>query len=166
MISYGGQANSDLAVTCTDQTALVNAYMAPIARYQASTIDLDIEGASLADTGADARRAQAIETVQQRLAAQGKHLQVWLTLPVSGQGLTTRGIAVARSLLQAHVNLTGVNAMAMDFGPGQGAARDLIGTVERSLYATHAQVQSLYRHHSGSQPGRRRGGATGPDGGA
>lgn len=59
MISFGGQAGTDLAVTCTDPAKLAAAYLAPITRYHASTIDLDLEGASLADAGADADRAAA-----------------------------------------------------------------------------------------------------------
>jgi hypothetical protein len=61
------------------------------------------------------------------------------------RGLTSEGVAAVRALLAAHVSLAGVNAMAMDFGPGEGAAHDMVGTVERALGATHAQVQSLWR---------------------
>jgi chitinase len=144
MVSYGGQANTELAVDCTDAAQLASAYLAPIQRYHSTTIDLDIEGASLADTAADARRAVAIATVQRELAAKHRQLHVWMTLPVSASGLTNQGEAAVRAMLAAHVNLTGVNAMAMDFGPGQGAATNLLGTIERSLYATHTQVQSLF----------------------
>jgi chitinase len=48
-VSFGGQANSELAVGCTNPTQLVSAYLAPIQRYHASTIDFDIEGATLAE---------------------------------------------------------------------------------------------------------------------
>jgi chitinase len=145
MIAYGGRDNSELAVGCTDPSKLLQAYMAPIERYHASAIDLDLEGQTLADPAADARRAQAIAAVQRRVAARDKPLAVWVTLPVSRAGLTPEGIAAARSLLAAHVELAGVNAMAMDFGPDEGAERDMVGTIEHALYATHAQVQSLWR---------------------
>jgi chitinase len=59
MIAFGGQANTDLAVTCADPGRLADAYMAPIARYGVTTIDLDLEGQSLADVAADAPRALA-----------------------------------------------------------------------------------------------------------
>jgi chitinase len=144
MISFGGQANTELAVSCLSQTRLADAYLAPISRYRATTIDLDIEGAALDDRAADVRRAGALAIVAQRLAAHGSHLRVWVTLPVTAQGLTPQGIAAARALVSAHVPLAGVNAMAMDFGPGQGASRDMFATIQRSLYATHAQVRSLY----------------------
>ncbi len=145
MISYGGRDNSELAVGCTDASRLLDAYLAPVERYHASAIDLDIEGQTLADTAANTRRAQALATLQRRMAARHQQLAVWMTLPVSSRGLTAQGIAAVQAMLTAHVKLAGVNAMAMDFGPGEGAERDMLATVERSLYATHAQVQSLWR---------------------
>jgi chitinase len=144
-ISFGGQANTELAVGCTNATELVDAYLAPIDRYHVTTIDLDLEGGNLADRAANARRAKAIATIQRQMAARHTPLRVWVTLPVSSHGLTAEGVAAVRALLAAHVSLAGVNAMAMDFGPGEGAAHDMAGTVERALDATHAQVQSLWR---------------------
>jgi len=145
MVSYGGQDNSDLAVGCTEKSKLIEGYHAPIDRYHATAIDLDLEGKTLADTAANARRAQAIAAVQRELAARHERLGVWITLPVSRNGLTPQGIAATKAMLAAHVKLAGVNAMAMDFGRGEGAVHDMLGTVERSLYAAHAQVQSLWR---------------------
>src|SRR6201992_2789858 len=57
MISYGGQANTELAVDCTDPEKLQQAYLEPVQRYHAKAIDIDIEGANLANTAANARRA-------------------------------------------------------------------------------------------------------------
>jgi chitinase len=152
-LSFGGQANSELAVGCTNPTQLVNAYLAPIQRYHATTIDFDIEGATLADTAADARRAAAVATIQRQLAAKHTPVRVWLTLPVSNAGLTAQGNASVQAMLSAHVKLAGVNAMAMDFGPGEGATHDMIGTVESALTATRNQVQSLWRASGASLGG-------------
>ena len=145
MISYGGQANTELAVDCTDPTKLQQAYLEPIQRYHAKAIDLDIEGASLADAAANARRATAIAAVQEELAAKKKPLAVWMTLPVSSHGLTPEGIAAVQAMLKKGVKLAGVNAMTMDFGQGEGAEKDMLGTIEDALDATQAQVQSLWR---------------------
>ncbi|MBS1861095.1 MAG: chitinase, partial [Actinobacteria bacterium] len=145
MISYGGQANTELAVDCTDPAKLQQAYLEPIQRYHAQAIDLDIEGANLADTPANARRATAIAAVQRELAKEKKPLAVWMTLPVSSQGLTAEGIAAVQAMLKAGVKLAGVNAMTMDFGQGEGAEKDMLGTIERALDATEVQVQSLWR---------------------
>ena len=148
MISYGGQANTELAVDCTDPAKLQQAYLEPIQRYHAKAIDLDIEGANLSNTEANARRATAIAAVQKQLAKEKKPLTVWMTLPVSGSGLTAEGIAAVQAMLKGGVKLAGVNAMTMDFGPGEGAEKDMLGTIERALDATQAQVQTLW-HESG-----------------
>jgi len=145
MVSFGGRDNTELAVGCTSPRRLAAAYMAPVKRYRAAVIDLDLEGAALADRPAAERRAAAIATIQRRRAADGKPLRVWVTLPVSASGLTGDGVAAVRALLAGGVELAGVNAMAMDFGPGEGAEDDMAGTVERALDATRAQVQSLWR---------------------
>src|ERR1700742_634377 len=72
MVSYGGEANTELAVDCTDPAKLEQAYLEPTQRYHAKAIDLDIEGANLADAQADARRATAVAAVQKQLAAEKK----------------------------------------------------------------------------------------------
>jgi chitinase len=145
MISYGGRDNTELAVGCTNAAKLVAAYRAPLERYHASTIDLDLEGATLGDAAANARRAAAIATLQKQFAARHTALRVWLTLPVSRSGLTADGIAAVRSMLAAHVTLAGVNAMAMDYGLDEHASGAMLRLVEASLTATQAQVLSLWR---------------------
>ncbi|HEX3804284.1 MAG TPA: carbohydrate-binding protein [Solirubrobacteraceae bacterium] len=145
MISFGGQANNELAVGCSNNAQLQRAYLAPIQRYDVNTIDFDIEGAALADAGANVRRADAVAAIQKQMAKHHRTLHVWMTLPVSSQGLTAQGVAAVRSMLAAHVDLAGVNVLAMDFGSGQGAAKNMFKTVRSSLYATHTQVQSLWR---------------------
>ncbi|HTR75592.1 MAG TPA: chitinase [Solirubrobacterales bacterium] len=145
MISYGGQANTEPAVDCTDPAKLQQAYLEPIERYRAKAIDLDVEGESLADSAANARRATAVAAVQKKLAAEKHPIRVWMTLPVSAHGLTDEGIAAVQAMLKAKVKLAGVNAMTMDFGPGEGAEKDMLGTIEEALVATQEQVQSLWR---------------------
>jgi chitinase len=145
MVSFGGRDNSELAVGCTNASELADAYRAPIERYRATTIDLDLEGNTLADAPANARRATAIATIQRAMAARHTSLRVWMTLPVSSDGLTPAGLAAVQAMLVAHVKLAGVNAMAMDFGPGEGASPDMLGMIERALDQTQRQVQSLWR---------------------
>ncbi len=41
---------------------------------------------------------------------------MWLTLPVSPNGLTADGLRVVDQMLSAGVDLAGVNGMTMDFG--------------------------------------------------
>ena len=44
MVSFGGQANDELALACTDEAELTDAYRDVVERYDATSIDLDIEG--------------------------------------------------------------------------------------------------------------------------
>ncbi|MEQ1701924.1 MAG: chitinase, partial [Ilumatobacteraceae bacterium] len=93
MVSFGGQANTEMAVSCTDVGDLTDAYASVVVRYDVHAIDLDIEGAALGDTEANTRRGEAIAAVQDDRVGRGEPLDVWLTLPVSRSGLTAEGIA-------------------------------------------------------------------------
>ena len=79
----------------------------------------------------NARRAQAIAAVQQQLrrrkeAAEGLDDAAGLQ-PRPHRRRHRRGAGDAR---RRRSKLAGVNAMAMDFGPGEGAEDDMVGTIE------------------------------------
>jgi chitinase len=141
IISYGGRDNTELAVSCTSVPALTAAYRAPIARYSAGAIDLDIEGAALGNVAANERRSLALAAIQRT----DPHLKVWLTLPVTPHGLTADALAAISSMLRAHVALTGVNVMAMDFFPAPHPGHGMLGPVESAIDSSHDQLDSVYR---------------------
>lgn len=143
-VSFGGQAGTELAVACTNQGSLETAYQSVVDRYTLSSIDLDIEGASLSDTAAGARRAAAVKVVQDRTREAGRHLSVWLTLPVSPSGLTAEGVTAVEQMLAAGVDLAGVNGMTMDFGTGVSSAAPYSDVVLRASTALHGQVSDAY----------------------
>ena len=143
MLSFGGEANTDLAAGCTNANSLQAAYTAPIQRYGVNTIDLDVEGSNL-NPAADVRRAAAIAAVQRAQAAAGKPLRVWLTLPTATTGLTPTGTAAVRQMLLAGVRLQGVNLMAMDFGAGVGSTKGMFGPIKRALEAANAQLAPMF----------------------
>ncbi|HEX8007323.1 MAG TPA: cellulose binding domain-containing protein [Trebonia sp.] len=122
-ISFGGEAGSELALTCTSVSGLEAAYQQVISAYGIDKIDFDIEGAAVANTAANARRDQAIAALQ----AQDKGLQVSFTLPVLPSGLTSDGVAVLTGAAQAGVQIAAVNVMAMDYG--DGAAPNPVGNM-------------------------------------
>jgi chitinase len=143
IISFGGQANIELAIACHQPTDLAAAYRSVIDRYDSDTIDFDIEGAALADVVANARRAQAIKTVQDAVRARKHHLAVWLTLPVTPQGLDPDAIALVRGMLAAKVAVAGVNIMAMDFGQ-PAAGKNMLKAVTSSMTATRSQIAAIF----------------------
>jgi len=144
VISFGGVANSDLALACKNQTDLTRAYRSVVDRYRARIIDLDIEGTRLADAGANARQAAALRALQ-KAAPSGRPLQVWLTLPVTPAGLTPDGVRVVDGMLRAGVALAGVNVMAMDYGASKPKDTSMGDAARSALNAAHAQLGAAYR---------------------
>lgn len=146
MISFGGAAGTELAQAITNVQALTAAYAKVVNTYGVTAIDFDIEGAAEGDTASIDRRSQAIAALQQEMAAQGKTLQVWFTLPVLPTGLTADGLDVVQSALQYGVNISGVNIMTMDYG--DGAAPNPAGQMGTyaidALEATYSQLQTIY----------------------
>lgn len=154
VVSFGGQANTELAVACERPAALAKAYRTVIDRYAADTVDFDIEGDALGDAVANARRAEAVKAIQDEIRADRGRLAVWLTLPVTPQGLNPDALAVVRSMLDARIDLAGVNVMAMDFGE-RAAASDMRGAILSSVAATRRQLAALF-----GQAGARLGSAS------
>ena len=142
-LSFGGAINNELATGCTNADELAQAYTTVIDRYQTSHIDLDIENTALADSAAGKRRATAIKTVQDKQAASGKPLAVWLTLPVAPHGLTEDGTRAVKQLLTAGVDLAGVNAMTMEYGASKNPEASMADASIDALNATHAQLAAL-----------------------
>ncbi|WP_373418358.1 chitinase [Arthrobacter sp. BF1] len=146
-VSFGGQANEELATTCTDIGQLRKAYASVVDRYNLATIDLDLEGPGLSDKPALSRRATAVAQLQAERLAQKKPLSVWLTLPVAPTGLTAEGEAAVAAMLTAKVDLAGVNVMTMDFGGSRVPGTTMLEASTAAATATHAQLGALYRAH-------------------
>lgn len=143
-VSFGGQANDELAVGCTDLSKLEAAYEAVINRYHIDTIDLDLEGKGLVNTDAGARRASVISKLQSSRRAQGKKLAVWVTLPVTTGGLSEDGTTAVATLLKK-VDLAGVNAMTMDYGDSIAKGQSMADASKKALIQTHRQLGILYK---------------------
>lgn len=144
VVSFGGQSNQELAYACDDQEALTSAYRSVIERYDLESIDLDIENADLADAPSIGRRATAIATLQHERAANGNHLTVWLTLPVATSGLTDDGVELVRAMIAGGVDVSGVNAMTMNFGDAAHPTTDMLAAAKSALEATARQVGEIY----------------------
>jgi chitinase len=138
IVSFGGQANTELALACTSPTDLYDAYHEVVTRYHLTAIDLDVEGAALDDTAAAQRRAEALAKLQR---ADG--VEVWLTVPVARTGLTAAGQQLVRDTLAGGVRLAGVNVMTMDYG--DLPSNETMGeAAEQALNAAHSQVRALF----------------------
>jgi len=144
IVSFGGAANSELSIGCTDPAALTAAYTAVVDRYSLNTIDLDIEGSAASAPEVNQRRAQAIATLTATKSANGHPVGVWLTLPVGLSGLTAEGESVLTSMLSAGVRPAGVNGMTMDFGVPLTGGATMAGQSELALTALQQQIETAY----------------------
>lgn len=147
IVSFGGQANDELALACADADALADAYLEVVRRYDLTAIDLDIEGDELADAPSAERRAVAIAAVQAARSDADKDLAVWLTLPVATSGLTAEGLAALDAMLAAGVDLAGVNTMTMNFSNADAPTDDMFAATERALDRTAGQLIRAYESH-------------------
>jgi chitinase len=143
-VSFGGQANDELAIGCDDPAKLKAAYSAVVDRYDVGTIDLDLEGAGLTNAVANARRASAVASLQQQRRGSGKSLAVWLTLPVAPSGMTSDGTDAIAAMLKAKVDIAGINVMTMDYGTSKEAKQSMASASEDAVSAAQHQLGILY----------------------
>jgi chitinase len=112
IISFGGADGQELALTCPDPGSLQAAYQSVIDRYQAKSIDFDIEGLAVADQASIARRNTALVA----LKAANPGLTISYTLPVLPTGLDANGVGILNSLKRDGLKVDVINVMAMDYG--------------------------------------------------
>jgi chitinase len=113
-----------------------------ITKYGLNILDFDIEGAGLADHSAAKRRAAAIARLQ-AARPPDTPMKVWLTLPVSTDGLTPDGEASVSIMLEAGVELAGVNIMIMNFGP-VAPGQTMLAAGISAAEATHRTLAALF----------------------
>jgi hypothetical protein len=136
-VSFGGATGIELAQACTDVKALQAEYQAVVSAYGLKYIDLDIEGAAVADPTTIARRSTALAALQRA----NPGLKISLTLPVLPEGLTADGLNVVKSAKNAGVDLDLVNIMAMDYGR---AGQDYGDLAIQAVKSTKDQIRSIY----------------------
>ena len=116
ILSFGGANGIELGQSCTSVASLQAQYQAVIDRYNLTHIDLDIEGAAIADSTSVDRRNRALAGLQAAARAQNRTLFVSYTLPVLPSGLTWQGEDLLRNAAANGVQVDRVNIMAMDYG--------------------------------------------------
>lgn len=149
IVSFGGAANQELALTCATVDALAAQYQAVIDTYGIRYLDFDIEGAAQGDAASVERRSKAIARVQEAGRAAGRPVSVSLTLPVMPTGLTESGLGVVRSAIANGVDVDVVNVMAMDYFDPALEYDGRMGTYAiQAARSTKEQLERLYPRHS------------------
>lgn len=144
-ISFGGQKNDELAINCSDSAKLLKAYSSVIDRYNISTIDLDLEGTGLANKAAGERRASVLSELQTQRRHSGKELAIWVTLPVTPQGLAENGTNAVSQLLGKKVDIAGLNVMTMDYGSSRDVGQTMQTASESAMTQSVRQLGILYQ---------------------
>jgi chitinase len=145
--SFGGASGTELAQACTSVSALQAQYKAVIDQLNLTRVDLDIEGAPLADTAANDRRNQALANLQQQYAAAGRTLAVDYTLPVLPTGLLSDSLSLLNNAKSRNLNVNLVNIMTMDYGP----AMDMGQAAINAANALHSQLGSIWNTKTSAQ---------------
>lgn len=144
VISFGGQLDDELATVCRGNSNLAAAYRGVIERYEVDIIDLDIEGNDLGDEGAGARRAEVVAGLQDE-REKSDPLRVWVTLPVTPQGLNESGRRAVAQMVDAGVSLAGVNIMTMNYGGSRAEGTSMLEASKEAARRTHTQLGSIYQ---------------------
>ena len=141
VISFGGQAGTELAHSCNDTAALTKAYQTVIDTLDVDHLDFDIEGEGMDNTAVNSRRFAAIKALIQN----NPGLVVSYTLPVAPDGLSDKGKNFVRASTEAGVRPDIVNIMTMDYyGTWDTGDIDMGGYAVRAARATLDFLRTLY----------------------
>jgi hypothetical protein len=113
IVSHGGASGIELGDSCTSVSSLQAAYQKVISQFKLTWIDLDIEGAPIANTTNIDRRNQAIHNLQ----VANPSLRVSYTLAVDRTGLPAAQMNLLKNAQSRGARVDVVNIMAMDYGP-------------------------------------------------
>ena len=144
IISFGGEAGTELALSCSSASQLEAAYQKVVDTYHVYDIDFDIEGAAVGDTASIAMRSQAMAQLQKVEAAAGHKVEISLTLPVLPTGFPAAEMGVVRSAVAAGVDLSVVNAMTMDYGGAVSDPTQMGYYANEAATAVEAQLATVY----------------------
>ncbi|KZS85727.1 putative bifunctional chitinase/lysozyme [Mycobacterium persicum] len=152
IVSFGGVANQELALTCTSVDALVAQYKSVIDAYGIRDLDFDIEGAAQNDVASLTRRSQAIAKLQADSRAAGNPVRVSFTLPVLPTGLTADGLRVVQNAIANGADIGQVNVMAMDYyDPAFDYSGRMGDLAIQAAQRVHDQLAPLYPSKSDAQ---------------
>jgi hypothetical protein len=146
LVSFGGEAGTELAQSCSSVSALQAQYQSIIDHYHVSHLDFDIEGPAVSDAASIDLRNKALVALQRA----NPGLVISYTLPVLPTGLVSSGISLLQNAIQNGVNVSVVDIMAMDYGssfPGNQMGQNAVNAAN----SLHSQLQSLYPSKTSAQ---------------
>ena len=140
-VSFGGADGVELARACSTSEALAAAYAQVVDALGVRLIDLDVEGATLADAAAVHRRDEALRRLAAGARARGRPLRISFTLPAEPTGLTPAGRRLLQDAHDEGVPVDAVDVLAMDYAGDPG---DLVAAAQAAAEATGRLVAALW----------------------
>jgi hypothetical protein len=140
IISFGGQIGEEVALGCATVTALQAVYQQVVTRYNATSLDFDLETSDeLSNQSAITLRDKALIA----LKAANPGLQISFTLPVSTTGLLPNAYNILTSAHGDGLNPDIVNIMAMTYGIAQTTGQ-MLTDAETAAKATEKQIGTAH----------------------
>lgn len=139
IVSFGGEAGTEIAIAETNLPALEGKYQSVIDRYKLTWLDFDIEGDSLFKSAANERR----NTVLANLQAKNPGLKISYTLPVDPHGISKESRALLADARSKNLKVYSANIMTMDFGAHFSKGKRMSDVSIASALKTHEQCQVI-----------------------
>ena len=139
IVSFGGEAGTELAIAETNAVALEAKYQSIIDRYQLTWLDFDIEGDALSKSAANERR----NSVLARLQAKNAGLRITYTLPVDPNGVSRESRGLLADARARGLKVYSANVMTMDFGAHFTKGKSMSDVSIASALKAHGQCQAI-----------------------
>lgn len=151
--SFGGysadNSGREIGDSCADPKAMADGYASVVSMLGATRLDMDVEVESLERSDGIDRRNKALRILQDRLAAEGRTVEIQYTLPTSPKGLDAGGLAVLQNAVANGTRVDIVNIMTFDYYDGR--TTDMAAAAISAAEGLHAQLAKLYPDRSSAQ---------------
>lgn len=139
IVSFGGEAGTEMAIAETNVTTLESKYQSVIDRYKLTWLDFDIEGDALNNVTANQRRNSALASLQ----AKNQGLIISYTLPVDPNGISAESQNLLADAIAKGVKVHSANVMTMDFGAHYSKGKKMSDVSIASALKAHEQCMGI-----------------------
>jgi hypothetical protein len=139
IVSFGGEAGTEIAIAETNVTALEAEYQSVMDRYKLTWLDFDIEGDALDNSDANTRRNAALADLQKK----NPGLIISYTLPVDPNGISRESQSLLADAVSKGLKVHSANVMTMDFGSHFSKGKRMSDVSIASALKAHEQCQAI-----------------------
>jgi chitinase len=139
IVSFGGEAGTEIAIAETNVTVLEAEYQSVVDRYKLTWLDFDIEGDALDNSEANARRNTALADLQRK----DPGLIISYTLPVDPNGISRESRSLLADAVAKGLKVHSANVMTMDFGSHFSRGKKMSDVSIASALKAHEQCQAI-----------------------